>query len=94
MDLEVTFAGGGGGRGKRKELKADEAPEGPRPNLSTVPEADSTDEEEIESDVGESGDYSRLMQTLHYLFIRVLRARNLMGKQNDGLNDPVSLNNP
>jgi hypothetical protein len=86
--------GGGGGGGKtKKEVKADRVPEGPRPNLITVPEADFT-VKETNPDLGKAVDYKQhydLVEETSYLFIRVVRARNLIGKENNGLRDPVSL---
>lgn len=76
-----------------KEVKADRVPEGPRPNLITVPEADFT-VKETNPDLGRAVDYKQhydLVEEMSYLFVRVARARNLMGKDNNGLSDPVSL---
>lgn len=91
MDLIV---GGGGVLGKtKKEVKADKVPEGLRPNMITVPEADFT-VKETNPDLGKAVDYKQhydLVEEMSYLFIRVVRARNLMGKDNNGLSDPVSL---
>lgn len=73
-----------------KEVKADRVPEGPRPNLITVPEADFT-VKETNPDLGRAVDYKQhydLVEEMSYLFVRVARARNLMGKDNNGLSDP------
>lgn len=76
-----------------KEVKADRVPEGPRPNLITVPEADFT-VKETNPDLGRAVDYKQhydLVEEMSYLFVRVARARNLMGKDQNGLSDPVSI---
>lgn len=81
------------GGGKKREAKADQVPEGLRPNRITVPEADFT-VKETNPDLGKAVDYKQhydLVEEMTYLFIRVVRARNLMGKDNNGLSDPVSL---
>lgn len=90
-NTEVIVGGGGGGGGKtKKEVKADKVPEGPRPNMITVPESDFT-VKETNPDLGKAVDYKQhydLVEEMTYLFIRVVRARNLMGKDNNGLSDP------
>jgi hypothetical protein len=92
-EVIVGGGGGGGGGGKtKKEVKADKVPEGPRPNMITVPESDFT-VKETNPDLGKAVDYKQhydLVEEMTYLFIRVVRARNLMGKDNNGLSDPVS----
>ncbi|XP_024367662.1 FT-interacting protein 3 [Physcomitrium patens] len=78
------------GGGKKREAKADQVPEGLRPNRITVPEADFT-VKETNPDLGKAVDYKQhydLVEEMTYLFIRVVRARNLMGKDNNGLSDP------
>ena len=100
-DIREPVVGGGGspnmevlvGGKTKKEVKADKVPEGPRPNLITVPEADFT-VKETNPDLGKAVDYKQhydLVEEMQYLFIRVVRARNLMGKDNNGLSDPVSI---
>jgi hypothetical protein len=90
--------GGGGNNGGgpkpkevRKEAKADMQPGPPRPSLITVPEADFT-VKETNPDLGKAVDYRQhfdLVEQMSYLFIRVVRARGLMGKDANGLSDPV-----
>lgn len=88
--------GGGSGGGKpkevKKEAKADRQPEPPRPSLITVPEADFT-VKETNPDLGKAVDYRQhydLVEQMSYLFVRIVRARGLMGKDANGLSDPVS----
>lgn len=81
------------GAGKlNKEAKADRVSEGPRPSTITVPEADFT-VKETHPNLGNAVDYRQhhdLVEEMSYLFIRVVRARNLSGKDNNTLSDPVS----
>jgi len=86
---------GGGPKAKevRKEVKADMQPGPPRPSLITVPAADFT-VKETNPDLGKAVDYRQhfdLVEQMSYLFIRVVRARGLMGKDANGLSDPVSV---
>lgn len=86
----VDVIGGGGGGKTKKEVKADRVPEGPRANMITVPPADFT-VKETNPDLGKAVDYKQhydLVEEMSYLFVRVVRARNLMGKDNNGLSDP------
>ncbi len=85
-------AGDGKPRGTKKEAKADKQPEAPRPNLITVPEADFT-VKETNPDLGKAIDYKQhydLVEQMTYLFVRVVRAQGLMGKDEEGKSDPVS----
>ncbi|XP_024398723.1 FT-interacting protein 3 isoform X1 [Physcomitrium patens] len=79
------------GAGKlNKEAKADRVSEGPRPSTITVPEADFT-VKETHPNLGNAVDYRQhhdLVEEMSYLFIRVVRARNLSGKDNNTLSDP------
>jgi hypothetical protein len=91
--------GGGGvpdmgiGVGKtRKEVKADIVPESSRPNMITVPENDFI-VKETNPDLGKAVDYKHqfdLVEQMTYLFVRVNKARDLMGKDENGSSDPVS----
>lgn len=88
-------SGGGAGKSKevKREAKADNQPQMPRPSLITVPEADFT-VKETNPDLGKAVDYRQhfdLVEQMSYLFIRVVRARGLMGKDANGLSDPVSV---
>jgi hypothetical protein len=77
----------------RREVKMDKVPEGPRPSLITVPEADFT-VKETNPDLGKAVDYKQhfdLVEQMTYLFVRVVRARGLMGKDANNLSDPVSV---
>lgn len=90
-DVQVIMGGGGGAGKPRKEVKADKQPEGPRPGLITVPDADFT-VKETNPDLGKAVDYKQhydLVEEMSYLFVRVVRARNLMGKDENGSSDPV-----
>ncbi len=77
----------------KKEAKADKQPEPPpRPNLMTVPEADFT-VKETSPDLGKAVDYKQhydLVEQMSYMFVRVVRARGLMGKDEGLKSDPVS----
>lgn len=73
-------------------MKADNQPQMPRPSLITVPETDFT-VKETNPDLGKAVDYRQhfdLVEQMSYLFVRVVRARGLMGKDTNGLSDPVS----
>lgn len=77
----------------RKEAKADKMPEPSRPNRITVPEADFT-VKETNPDLGKAVDYKQhydLVEQMSYLFVRVVRARGLLGKDENGSSDPVRL---
>ncbi|CAK9238618.1 unnamed protein product [Sphagnum troendelagicum] len=75
----------------KKEAKADKQPEPPpRPNLMTVPEADFT-VKETNPDLGKAVDYKQhydLVEQMSYMFVRVVRARGLMGKDEGLKSDP------
>lgn len=96
MDQEI--GGGGGGyipspMEKPNLAKADRQPEGLRPNVLTVPETDFT-VKETNPDLGKAVDYRQhfdLVEQMSYLFVRVVRARDLLGKDANGFSDPVSL---
>lgn len=84
--------GNAGGKSKevKKEVKADNQPQMPRPSLITVPETDFT-VKETNPDLGKAVDYRQhfdLVEQMSYLFVRVVRARGLMGKDTNGLSDP------
>ena len=95
--LESTSGGGeeemvdvGGGRA-RKEARADRQPDASRPNLITVPETDFT-VKDTSPDLGKAVDYKQhfdLVEQMTYLFVRVVRARGLLGKDQNGYSDPV-----
>lgn len=71
-------------------MKADNQPQMPRPSLITVPETDFT-VKETNPDLGKAVDYRQhfdLVEQMSYLFVRVVRARGLMGKDTNGLSDP------
>lgn len=91
--FKVALDVGGGGVGKtRKEVKADIVPESSRPNMITVPENDFI-VKETNPDLGKAVDYKHqfdLVEQMTYLFVRVNKARDLMGKAENGLSDPVS----
>ena len=49
---------------------------------------------ETNPDLGKAVDYRQhfdLVEQMSYLFVRVVRARGLMGKDANGLSDPVSV---
>jgi hypothetical protein len=80
----------GGGRA-RKEARADRQPDASRPNLITVPETDFT-VKDTNPDLGKAVDYKQhfdLVEQMTYLFVRVVRARGLLGKDQNGYSDPV-----
>jgi hypothetical protein len=59
----------------------------------TVPEADFT-VKETNPDLGKAVDYKQhydLVEQMSYLFVRVVRARGLMGKDEGVKSDPVSI---
>lgn len=81
------------GGGIRPNAKADQQPGSLRPNLLTVPETDFT-VKETNPDLGKAVDYKEhfdLVEQMTYLFVRVVRARDLLGKDQGGFSDPVSL---
>lgn len=92
-NVPMILGGGGGGGGKtKKEAKADKVPQSMGPNLITVPDTDFA-VKETNPELGRAVDYRQhydLVEEMSYLFVRVVRARNLMGKDNNGLSDPVS----
>lgn len=76
----------------KKEAKADRVPQAMADRV-TVPAEDFA-VKETNPDLGKAVDYRQhydLVEEMLYLFIRVVRARNLMGKDNNGLSDPVSM---
>lgn len=80
----------GGGR-SRKQSRADRQPDASRPNMLTVPETDFT-VKETNPDLGKAVDYNHhydLVEQMAYLFVRVVRARELLGKDETGFSDPV-----
>ena len=99
-NLEVAGGGGyipgemeGGGRRPNNFAKADQQPDSRRPNVLTVPETDFT-VKETNPDLGKAVDYRQhfdLVEQMTYLFVRVVRARDLMAKDSNGSSDPVSL---
>ena len=82
------------GRGRSKmEARADRQPDASRPNLITVPEMDFT-VKDTNPDLGKAVDYKQhydLVEQMTYLFVRVVRARDLLGKDENGFSDPVSV---
>ncbi|KAG0576152.1 hypothetical protein KC19_5G059000 [Ceratodon purpureus] len=80
----------GGGRRPNNFAKADKQPDSLRPNVMTVPETDFT-VKNTNPDLGKAVDYNQhfdLVEQMTYLFVRVLRARDLLGKDQNGLSDP------
>jgi len=80
----------GGGKTK-KAAKADQVPQAMGSKSFTVPPTDFA-VKETNPDLGKAVDYRQhydLVEEMSYLFIKVVRARNLMGKDNNGLSDPV-----
>lgn len=72
-----------------KEARADRVPQAMADRV-TVPAEDFA-VKETNPDLGKAVDYRQhydLVEEMLYLFIRVVRARNLMGKDNNGLSDP------
>jgi hypothetical protein len=104
FDKDVGGGGGGGGGYVRDEMdgggrrpnnfvKADQQPGPLRPNALTVPETDFT-VKDTNPDLGKAVDYNPhfdLVEQMTYLYVRVVRARNLLGKDQNGFSDPVSL---
>nr|XP_024367664.1 protein QUIRKY-like isoform X2 [Physcomitrium patens] len=72
---------GGGGRANNNVAKADRQPYPIRPNPGIVPETDFI-VKETNPDLGKAVDYNQhfnLVEQMGYLFVRVVRARDLLG---------------
>jgi flagellar biosynthesis GTPase FlhF len=88
--------GGGGGRGEmprdfRRIARADQQPELLRPIPRTLPEADFT-VKETNPDLGKAVDYKThydLVEQMSYLFVRVVKARDLLPRDANLKSDPV-----
>jgi flagellar biosynthesis GTPase FlhF len=88
--------GGGGGRGEmprdfRRIARADQQPELLRPIPRTLPEADFT-VKETNPDLGKAVDYKThydLVEQMSYLFVRVVKARDLLPRDANLRSDPV-----
>lgn len=80
---------GGGVRPNKNVAMPDRQPD-PRPNSVTVPENDFF-VKETNPDLGKAVDHKQhfdLVEGMMYLFVRVVRARGLLGKDTTGLSDP------
>jgi hypothetical protein len=93
---EKGWVAGGGERIRqiRRIVKADQQPEFHRPTPRTLPDTDFT-VKETNPDLGKAVDLKThfdLVEQMTYLFVRVVKARDLLAKDANGKSDPVSNN--
>jgi hypothetical protein len=93
---EKDWVAGGGERIRqiRRIVKADQQPEFHRPTPRTLPDTDFT-VKETNPDLGKAVDLKThfdLVEQMTYLFVRVVKARDLLARDANGKSDPVSNN--